>query len=245
MELTLARRLLPLALLVAALFVAGPAQARQAPPSPGDPGIGDRLFPDLGNGGYDAQHYDLDMTYPTADPAQTVDGRVTMLARATQSLSRFDLDFSGDSVPSVRVNGAPADWSRSGDELVITPRKPLQDHKRFTTRVVFTAHSYTPDPSDPFPFGWFATRDGSVTAGQPNVSHSIYPVNDHPADKASYTIRMDVPEGTTAVANGLLLSSRTRDGRTVSRYLQRQPMASELIQLAVGDLDVVQRGKQH
>ena len=28
------------------------AQAAAAPPSPGAPGIGDRLFPTLGNGGY-------------------------------------------------------------------------------------------------------------------------------------------------------------------------------------------------
>jgi hypothetical protein len=37
----------------------------------------------------------LDLTYPTSAPSQTVNGKVTMLARATQSLSRFDLDFSG------------------------------------------------------------------------------------------------------------------------------------------------------
>ena len=82
------------------------AQAAAAPPRPGAPGLGDRLFPTLGNGGYDAGHYHLDLTYPTAEPEQTVDGEVTMIARATQSLSSFNLDFAGDSVESVRVNGA-------------------------------------------------------------------------------------------------------------------------------------------
>ena len=61
--------------------------------------------------------------------------------------------------------------------------------------------------TDDLPFGWFTTVDGSVTAGQPDRSHTIYPVNDHPADKASYTIRLDVPEGVTAVANGELRRS--------------------------------------
>ena len=34
---------------------------------------------------------------------------------------------------------------------------------------------------------------GSVTAGQPDFGHDFYPVNDHPADKASYDISFDVP----------------------------------------------------
>src|SRR3954451_23667385 len=51
------------------------------------------------------------------------DGTVNILARATQSLSRFDLDFSGRSVGSVTVNGAPASFRRDGQELIITPRQ--------------------------------------------------------------------------------------------------------------------------
>jgi hypothetical protein len=80
-------------------------------PSPGDVGIGDVLFPTLGNGGYDALHYSMALRYPTAAAQQTVDGRITMFARATQALSRFNLDFAGDSVESVRVDGRSADWT--------------------------------------------------------------------------------------------------------------------------------------
>ena len=79
---------------------------------------------------------------------------------------------------------------------------------------------------------------GSVTAGQQNFGHDIYPVNDHPADKASYDIHFDVPEGTTAVANGDLVSRTTTNGRTSSVYVMDEPMASELIQLAVGQFDI-------
>src|SRR3954447_15725419 len=84
-------------------------------PSPGAAGIGDRLFPTLGNGGYDVQHYDLDLHYATAAPSQGIDGTATIVATATQSLSRFDLDFAGDGVGAVRVNGAPAAFTRDGD----------------------------------------------------------------------------------------------------------------------------------
>jgi aminopeptidase N len=184
------------------------------------------------------------MGYPTSVPEQTVDGKVTMLARATQSLSRFNLDFAGDSVESVRVNGSRANWTRAGEELVITPRRPIRDHRRFVARVEFTSGPYTPTPEqEGLPFGWFTTLDGSVTAGQPDRSHEIYPVNDHPADKATYSFRLNVPQGVAAFANGVRLWSRSRGGRTVSYYLMRQPMASELIQLAVGDLVEIGRGR--
>jgi aminopeptidase N len=90
--------------------------------------------------------------------------------------------------------------------------------------------------------GWLTTRDGSVTAAQPDRAQSIFPVNDHPFDKASYSFRLDVPQGITAVANGALVGRRDRGGRTLWAWVQRQPMASHLIQIAVGTLDVIDRG---
>src|SRR5215217_8848147 len=112
---------------LAALVVAAPAgaTAREPAPAPGAEGIGDRLFPQLGNGGYDAKHYDLALDYASSAPEQDVAGKVTMFARATQSLSRFDLDFQGDSVDGVWVNGRPAGYAIAGAELVITPRHPI------------------------------------------------------------------------------------------------------------------------
>jgi hypothetical protein len=52
---------------------AGPTAAQSGPLGPrytaGAPGAGDPYFPFAGNGGYDVQHYDLDLTYtPPAPP---------------------------------------------------------------------------------------------------------------------------------------------------------------------------------
>jgi aminopeptidase N len=232
------------AVVVAMATSAAPAAAsHHSAPSPGSAGIGDVLFPTLGNGGYDARHYSLAVRYPTADPGTTVHGRVTMFARATQALSSFNLDFSGDSVGSVKVDGRDAGWTWSDGEIVITPRHALRDHEKFAVRVTYTAHAFTPAADNPFPFGFFTVNGGSVTAGQPNFSNTFYPVNDHPADKASYDIRFNVPAGTTAVGNGDLVFRRTSHGRTYSAYFMREPMASELIQMAVGDFDVTDRGR--
>src|SRR5436190_10513190 len=91
--------------------------------SPGAPGIGDPYYPDYGNGGYDVSHYDLRLKYqPKTDG---LDGTATVLATATQDLSRFNLDFALD-VSEVRVNGKKASFATSGaHELEITPASPL------------------------------------------------------------------------------------------------------------------------
>ena len=74
---------------------------------PGAPGIGDPYYPLDGNGGYDVEHYDLDLRYETSAPSQAIDGEATITARATQALSSLNLDFAGDSVGSVSVDGRP------------------------------------------------------------------------------------------------------------------------------------------
>ena len=165
------------------------------------------------------------------------------MARATQSLSRFNLDFAGLRVGDVSVDHRTAGWRREGEELVVTPRRPVRDRRVFVVRTEFTVVPTAPDPDVDTTLALFTTPDGTATAPQPNLAHRIFPSNDHPRDKASFTIRLDVPAGTVAVANGVLIHRRTRAGRTVSTYVQRQPMATELIQLAVGGYDYFPRGR--
>jgi aminopeptidase N len=216
------------AAVLAAALAAGPAAAAESP-TPGAPGVGDRLYPSLGNGGFDVDRYTLELAYLSARDV-TVAGDVTVDARATQALSRFDLDFAGHGVRSVTVDGDAAGWTRFGEELVVTPAAAIADGRRFRVRVTFTGAVN------------IGTADGSVTALQLAGAHRLFPSSDHPSDKATYTIRVNVPAGTTAVANGVLAGRRTRAGRTTWEYRHRRPMATELLQVAVGALDVTERG---
>ncbi len=158
------------ALAVAAgLIAAVPAQAAPGPPSPGDPGLGDRLFPELGNGGYDTRHYDLSMSYATDAPDTSVSGEVDIRARAEQSLSSFNLDFDGDSVEGVWVNGRRAEWTLDGEELVITPRRPLRNRERFHVTVDFTGHPVIPAPDDNSPSAGSPPSTGRSRPASPTV----------------------------------------------------------------------------
>jgi aminopeptidase N len=233
---------------IAALAIAAPASANGDRPSPGAPSAGDPLFPGLGNGGYDVQHYTLDLVYGSTAPAQTVPALVTIDAEATQSLSRFNLDFRGDSVGFVTVDGRPASFSRQGEELVVTPRNAIKNRRDFTVRVGYTSGPRDIAPEDQgdlnkvLAIAWFSTPSGSITAAQPNAAHRIFPNNDVPSDLASYTFHAITPAGSTFVANGELTGKATVAGRTFWSYEERDPMATELIQLAFGALTVKDRG---
>jgi hypothetical protein len=152
-----------------ALLVAAPAGAGGPRFTPGAPGVGDDYYPTYGNGGYDVGHYDLDVTYvPDTD---VLAGHATITARATQNLSRFNLDLVGLTVDAVRVDGRAAGWSRSGDELTVRPRKGLRDGHRFTVDVRYhgVPETFT-IPGTTFEAGFMHTDDGAMIAGQPEVS---------------------------------------------------------------------------
>ncbi|MFD0471230.1 M1 family aminopeptidase [Nonomuraea thailandensis] len=78
--------------------------------------------------------------------------------------------------------------------------------------------------------GWnFGPDGGFAAAAQSSRADTFFPVNDHPSDKATWTFRVTAPEGYVATANGELAGRRGN----VWRFEAREPMASELIALAV------------
>ena len=169
-------------------------------------------------------------------------GLVQMSAKATQSLSRFNLDYAGDDVQGVWVDGRKASFRHDERELVITPARAIRSGSSFKVQVSFTGHTVTPAEGDPGPLGWFTTRDGSVTSGQINHAQEIYPVNDHPSDKATYSYTIAAPKATTVAVSGRRTGRRAVGDSYVWSFEMDEPMASQVIQVATGDLVEVQRG---
>jgi len=220
--------------------------ATTAPPvegAVGAAGVGDPYFPDLGNGGYDVEHYDLELTWQ-ADIGRLA-GRATVEATATQDLSRFNLDLVGLEVTSVQVDGAEAVVSREGRELQLTPATPIAEGTAFTAVVAYEGEpTPVPDGTDLFEVGWQTDGREAYVVSEPAGAATFYPVNDHPTDKATYTLEVTAPEDQVVAASGLLVGEPVPgEGTRTWAYEASDPMASYLVQVAIGDYELVDAGR--
>lgn len=202
---------------------------------PGPEGIGDAYYPKLGNGGYDALHYTLELSI---DPQNnTLSGDCTIEAQATQSMSAFNLDFSGLDIKRVTVNERKARYDRNERELTIRPARSIENGDDFTVIVTYSGSpKASSSPGIWWSSGWHHNEDNEVyvsseTAGSANW----YPVNDHPLDKATYTFRITVPKPYVVAANGLLQQALDNGGTTTYVWESAEPIASYAVGLNIAE----------
>ncbi|NWG17804.1 MAG: M1 family metallopeptidase [Chloroflexi bacterium] len=230
-------RKITIALLV--MFVSlGITQAKEA--QPGAPGLGDSYFPDLGNGGYDVRHYTLNLDWDEA--TNVISGAVTLEATATHDLSAFNLDFLGFDISAIRLDDAPAGFSRSGRELTIEAADGLKTGQDFSLTIAYSGvpGDGVPRYYDVFARGWTRYEGGVYVASEPNGAAFWYPVNDHPLDKATYRFEITVPQPYVVAANGLLAETREDDDTITYVWESHDPIASYLVTVNIGSFVVEQ-----
>jgi aminopeptidase N len=200
--------------------------------APGAAGIGDPYFPANGNGGYDVASYDLKLRYDPATDALT--GTATVAATATADLSRFDLDLAHLTASAVTVDGAPAQHRADAAELVITPAAGIPAGRPFTVVVDYAGVPKPVGDKILGEGGFLTTKDGGFALGQPESAASWFPVNDHPSDKATFSVAVTVPQGLEALSNGIPGDPATAAGWTTWTWAESEPMASYLAFLVIG-----------
>ena len=206
--------------------------------------FGDPLFDGLGNGGYDVQHYDLEVD--TTSNAQAdegaIDGLATITLLPTEDLSVFHLDLEFLTVESVVVNGAPAAFDHQGRELIITPSSPLTSGNEATVKVSYHG---TPvpleDEGDIFKLGWQSEEWGSYVVSEPLGAANWYPNNDHPGDKATFEISITVEQGQVGIGSGSLIEQSSGEGTETFVYSMPYPMATYLASVVTGDFVIDER----
>src|SRR3954471_24284363 len=219
------------------------AKAAQAPPAKcvnGKPDLGDTWYPGIGNGGYDVAHYDLNLKYDIV--SHHLDGKATITSAATQNLCRLDLDLRGMTVTSVKVNGAAADFTRDGRELIITPGAPLPAAGTFTTEVLYNGEP-GPAPRDPDNFidGWNYTENGSYTSTPPQGADTWYPSNNSTNDKATFTFTVTTQADRQVMSNGQLISNTVDDAAGTSTWVwdETEQMETYLATVNIGKFTIL------
>ena len=178
-------------------------------PQNGGRSAGDPYIPELGNSGYDVQHYTIRLTL---DPAlASIEGATTIDALSTlNGLGQMSLDFVGFDISSVTVDGALADFSREGKKVIVDLPEALPAGREFRLAISYRG-SPLEEPSDYLLFVdhlglHFPDGETIFAIAEPDGARYWFPANDHPRDKATFRFELVVPAGLTAVANGQLIS---------------------------------------
>ena len=216
--------------------VSAPAPKTVSAPGIGARSAGDEIFPTLGNGGYNAQHYDLNLGYTPI--LHQLAGTTTITAKATQTLREFSLDFQGFDISALTVDGVPAASSRQDNKLIVDPATAVKAGKTFVVAVTYSGQP--PEITDPdgSSEGFLQTADGAFVVCEPMASMGWFPNNDTPADKATFDITMAVPTGLSVLSNGVLVSSETSGATTAWHWRETDPMATYLATASLGAFDV-------
>lgn len=251
--------------ILALCLLAGPAQAAKPKPgkdfSAGARTLGDPLLPQIGNGGYDARHYEIDLDFDP-DANRFDSASTTMSARATQNLSELSLDFQELPVRAVLVDGEPARFEQVGTtpfdnpdatepmKLVVTPREGIRRNRRFVVEIDYSGSRpqelVDPDgssegwiPACYTPAGGTETCDSFFVVGEPMGAQAWFPSNNHPSDKATFDTSITVPTGDTAFGAGELIDgpADNGDGTTTWEWSEDDPTATYLVTASNGDFD--------
>lgn len=191
------------------------------------------IVSEVGNAGYDAQHYTVRIDADFS--SRTITGHTTMRAEAEQDLDSFSLDFMPFPSVTVEVNGEKAGIRQNKNELEIVPKAPIAKGAEFEVDVLYEGapHEVKEEYIHNLPFGMRFVDGALSTISEPRAARGWFPSNDHPSDKAHFDVEVIVPEGYQANASGRLEHSEPVAGGTKRKFSfkPRDPMATYLLGL--------------
>ncbi len=172
----------------------------------------DSFFPDQGNCGYEAAHYNLDLAWD--EPTDILTGYVGIVVNSLWDTSEITFDFSSTyTVSSVKVDGMPVDFKSENDNLVVSGN--FKQNKSYQIEINYSGHPQN---------GNFLMTDEQRAAlagkpfcnlAEPNAASNIFPCNNTTKDKASFSIKLTVPSKYIPASNGTLVEIIQADGTSL------------------------------
>ena len=175
--------------------------------------------------------YDLDLTLK--DKSKTYDGRLVASFRLRRSPLRLHLDFQGETIRSMVVNGTPVPGASIEGGKVWIRRKYLRDGKN-RVEIEYTNDFDTDgaglhkivDPAD--------GREYVYTDFEPYDANRLFPCFDQPDLKASYTVSVAAPPAWQVVANGRELGQVAEGELVRHRFAETERFSTYIMALCAG-----------
>ncbi len=220
---------------------AAPGSATTGELRPADTGLDDPLFPELGSPDIDVISYDIELDATDALGDGLLNALVTVTADVPVDVREFALDALDLDIETVTdaASGAALDFSHDGTELVI--ELPADRSERASVAIEYDV---TPNaatrPAASLSSGWFPVDEATFVLNEPDGARSWMPANDHPSDKATWSFAITAPADSIAAANGELVS--VDEESNTWRWTLDEPMSTYLVQLVIGDYEIVDGG---
>ena len=171
-------------------------------------------------------HYDVRLSIPAAR-TEPIDGSVTTSFTLTEVTPLvFDFVQPAEHVHAVRVAGEPVDFE-ARDEHIIVPAAAMSPGHNVVD-IEFTAGDGSLNRQDDFLYTLFV----------PDRARVALPLFDQPSLKGRFRLRLEVPAGWRAVANGSLASREEGDDRAVLTFTETHAISSYLFAFAAGEFQV-------
>lgn len=185
---------------------------------------------------FDVKHLKIDLT-PDFE-SHSLTGRVwftfTPIAEPQLELSLDAVDLDVQSVTGTK----PLSHSVQANQITCLFDEPIQPGQTATVEIAYTAHPTeglyfrTPD------MGYPETDTQCWTQGEPERHRHWFPSYDYPNERFTTEVVCRVPEGMTALSNGILLSNENDpadpNGLVAWHWRQNQPHVNYLVSVVAG-----------
>ncbi|HSJ01516.1 MAG TPA: M1 family metallopeptidase, partial [Verrucomicrobium sp.] len=184
----------------------------------------------------DIQHLKLDVTPDFTK--RTVSGTVALTFKPiAKPLQRLELDAVDLTVEDIQVEGGRlAEHAVTDEKLVLVFQEPVAADAGATVTIRYRAQ---PERGLYFRTPEMGYKPGDTqvwTQGEAELHRFWFPCYDYPNERFTSEVVCHIPEGMSAVSNGVLVSSNQKDaqGLALWHWKQNQPHVNYLVALAAG-----------
>lgn len=202
--------------------------------TPQEPALPDPTVPDRGIEGLDVAHYRLELAID--GDRRFVEGRAILTLSLDEARDQLPLDFHHMfEVVSVRVDGQLCEHEQRPHRLLIAAERTIPAATPTEVEIQYRG-LFPQDESQGDVVGMLHDGVSVVAYLEPDGAHHWFPCNDHPSDKATYELIIDVPEGQVAAGIGALIDEPESPlmDHVRSHWRTEIPTATYLVALGVG-----------